>query len=200
VQNVRWSNDVPNDPNLIRVWQTNINGLPLEGIFLDRIRWGNVTEKEIQALYVVGKPERGAYQLVYGPGGAEKTKEIEPLEEGTTAAILEKEINTVISPETVKVIEDARSFTNVTEPIRSFRIEYQKVGKQSGGPLKALPTVFYPATPLDKPFAGGEYTFDSDFFLRDDELPALPTGMMEGVDTLPGLIIKSRAEGTWEKA
>jgi uncharacterized phage protein gp47/JayE len=199
VQNVRWSNDVPNDPNLIRVWQTDINGKPLEGVTLDRIRWGNKTEKEIQALYIVGHPERGAYQLVYGPAGAEKTEEIKPIEEGTTAAILEAQINKVISPETVKVSEDIRVSTNVTESIRSFRIEYQKVGKQSGAPLKALPTVFYPLAPADKPFAGGEYTFDSDFFLRDDELPALPTGTQEG-DTVPGLIIKSRAQNVWEKA
>lgn len=193
VQNVRWSNDVPNDPDLIRVWQTDINGLPLEGVFLDRVRWGIGGEKEIQALYTVGHPERGSYQLVYGTGGAEKTEEIIPIEEGTTAAILEEQINKVLGAETVEVSEDDRSFTGVTEPIRSFRIEYKAAGKQT------LPIVFYPPVPKDKPFAGGEYTFDSDFFLRDDELPALPTGMQEG-DTLPGLIIKSRAQNVWEKS
>ena len=198
VQNVRWSNDIPNDPSLIRVWQTNIEGVPLEGIFLDRVRWGRASwaeaggENEIQALYVVGHPERGSYQLVYGEKSSEKTGEIDPLEEGTTAAILETQINKVLGAGTVVVIEDERSPTGVTEPIRSFLIEYQAVGKQ------ALPTVFYPVT--NKPFAGGEYTFDSDFFLRDDELPALPTGMIKGVDTLPGLIIKSRAANTWEKS
>jgi uncharacterized phage protein gp47/JayE len=193
IQNVRWSNDVPNDPDLIRVWQTDIEGAPLEGIFLDRIKWGINGEKETQALYVVGSPERGAYQLVYGSGGGERTEEIMPLESGTTATILETQINKVLGTGTVTVSEDQRSSVNVTEPIRSFRIEYTASGKQT------LPTVFYPADPLDKPFAGGEYTFDSDFFLRDDELPALPTGMQEG-DTVPGLIIKSRAQNVWEKA
>ena len=193
VQNVRWSNDVPNDPDLIRVWQTDINGKPLEGIFLDRIKWGIGGEKETQALYVVGSPERGAYQLVYSEGGGERTEEIMPLEDGTTAAVLEEQINKVLGSGTVTVSEDERSFVGVTEPIRSFRIEYTAAGKQT------LPTVFYPADPLDKPFAGGEYTFDSDFFLRDDELPALPTGTQEG-DTVPGLIIKSRAQNVWEKA
>lgn len=193
VQNVRWSNDVPNDPNLIRVWQTDINGKPLEGVFLDRVRWGIKGEKEIQALYVVGHPERGSYQLVYGKGEAEKTGEIKPIEEGTTALALETEINKVLGAATVKVSEDDRSSVGVTEPIKSFRIEYQKAGKQ------VLPEVFYPPNPTDKPLAGGEYTFDSDFFLRDDELPALPTGMQEG-DTVPGLIIKSRAQNVWEKA
>ena len=201
VQNVRWSNDVSNDPNLIRVWQTDINGQPLEGIFFDRIQWGSATQKEIQALYVVGHPERGSYKIVYGSGESKETKEIKPLEEGTTAAILETRINEVISPETVKVSEDPRSTTGVTEPIRSFRIEYKAVGKREYATSSehGLPTIFYPPAPTDKPFAGGEYTFDSDFFLRDDELPALPTGTQEG-DTLPGLVIKSRAEGTWGKS
>jgi uncharacterized phage protein gp47/JayE len=194
VQNVRWSNDVPNDPNLIRVWQTDIDGRPLEGVFLDRVRWGIGGEKEIQALYVVGHPERGAYELVYGKGEAERTEEIEPVEEGTTAAKLEEQINKVLGAATVVVSEDQRSSVGVTEPIRSFRIEYSASGKQ------ILPTVFYPAVPKrNKPIAGGEYTFDSDFFLRDDELPALPTGLQEG-DTVPGLIIRSRAENVWGKA
>ncbi len=193
VQNVRWSNDIPNDPNLIRVAQTDINGKPLEGIFLDRLRWGIHGNKEVQSLYVVGHPERGAYQLVFGPGPSERTKEIKPVEEGTTAVKLEEEINTVLGAGFVTVSEDKRSSTNVVEPIRSFRITYKTAGK------RVLPTVFYAPNPSDKPLAGGEYTFDADFFLRDDELPALPTGMQEG-DTVPGLIIKSRAQNVWEKA
>lgn len=193
VQNVRWSNDVPNDPNLIRVQQTTINGAPLEGVFLDRLQWGISGGKEIQSLYVVGHPERGSYQLVFGSGPSEKTGEIEPIEGGTTALILEEQINAVLGAGAVEVSEDKRSPVGVTEPIRSFRIEYTATG------TRTLPSVFYPPIPSDKPLAGGEYTFDSDFFLRDDELPALPTGVQEG-DTVPGLIIKSRAQNVWEKA
>lgn len=193
VQNVRWSNDVPNNSGLIRVQQTDIDGNPLEGVFLDRIQWGSASKKEIQALYIVGHPNRGAYNLVYGKGEFEKTKEIKPIEEGTTAVALEKEINGTLGAGTVVVSEDNRSFAGVTEPIRSFRIEYKVAGKQT------LPTVFYPPVPTSEPFAGGEYTFDSDFFLRDDELPGLPTGMQEG-DTVAGLIIQSRAQNTWEKS
>ncbi len=192
VENVRWSNDVPNDPNLVRIWQTNVEGAPLEGIFLDRIQWGESGTKEIQALYVVGDPEHGSYQLVYG---VEKTEAIEPIEGMTTAAVLEKAINTVVEKLSAKVTvkEDLRSTVGVTEPIRSFRIEYTTNGKQ------ILPTVYYPPNPTDKPYSGGEYSFDYDFFLRDDELPALPTGMQEG-DTLAGLIIRPRAQNVWEKA
>ena len=193
VQNVRWSNDIPNDPNLIRVWETDIHGNPLEGISVDRIRWGEVATKEIQSLYVIGKPEHGAYELVYGKEVLERAGPFEPIENDTTATSLETKINEALSPETVKVSEDVRSTIGVINPIRSFRIEYAANGKRT------LPTIFYLTAPTDKPFSGGEYTFDSDFFLRDDELPALPTGTQEG-DTLPGLVIKSRAQNVWEKS
>ena len=196
VENVRWSNDVPNDPNLIRVWQTDIEGAPLEGVVVERFQWGTSSRKEIQALYIVGSPEHGSYQLVYGKEASEKTVAIEPIE-STTAAILEEKINAVVSTivpsAVVKVTEDSRPTTGVTEPIRSFQIEYEANEKQ------VLPTVFYLPNPKEKPYSGGEYSFDSDFFLRDDELPALPTGMQPG-DTVPGLIIRSRAENVWGKA
>lgn len=38
--------------------------------------------------------------------------------------------------------------------------------------------------------------FDTDFFLRDNELPTLPTGQIVG-DSLPGLILRPRAENTF---
>lgn len=193
VQNVRWSNDVPNDMSLVRVQQTNIEGVPLEGVFMDRIQWGIGGNKEFQALYIVGNPQRGAYQLVYGSGAYEKTEEISPVDEGTTALKLEEEINEVLGAGAVAVSEDIRSTTGVAEPIRSFRIEYKNTG------IQTLPTVLYPLDPSDGPMGDGEYIFDSDFFLRDDELPALPTGMQEG-DTVPGLVIKSRAQNVWDKA
>jgi uncharacterized phage protein gp47/JayE len=191
IENVRWSNDTPNDANLIRVYQTDIYGAPLEGVSVERFQWGSASGKEIQALYIVGNPERGEYQLSYGV--SKVTKGISPIEMGTTAAALESQINKVLGEGTVKVKEVVRSTIGVTEPIRSFLIEYQTNG------MRTLPTVIYPPEPVNKPLAGGEYTFDSDFFLRDDELPALPTGMQEG-DTVPGLIIKSRAENVWGKA
>jgi uncharacterized phage protein gp47/JayE len=42
----------------------------------------------------------------------------------------------------------------------------------------------------------GIYLYNTDFFLMDDELPALPMGMVAG-DTLPGLIAQTRAENTF---
>ena len=199
VENVRWSNDVPNDPNLVRVAQTDIEGRIIEGVSLDRLHWGATSEAEEQSLYIAGGPEHGAFKLLYTPytGAPEsgETELIAPVEDGTTALVLEERINAVVGAGKVTVSEDNRSDVNVTEPIRSFRIKYTANGK------RVLPTVVYPESlPIgDKPMQGGEYLFDSDFFLRDDELPALPTDLQPG-DTVPGLIIKARAQNVWEKA
>lgn len=40
------------------------------------------------------------------------------------------------------------------------------------------------------------YTYDSDFYLRDNELAAIPTNMAPN-DTVPGAIIRPRAQGTF---
>lgn len=44
--------------------------------------------------------------------------------------------------------------------------------------------------------AGGALNFD--FTIHDDELPQLPDSAITG-DTLPGLIIRARAQNTWQK-
>lgn len=49
-----------------------------------------------------------------------------------------------------------------------------------------------------KPLDGGPYVLDSDFGLRDDELPSLPLLTVDG-DTVPGLIITKRVQSNWNK-
>ena len=56
--------------------------------------WGNKSEAEEQALYVVGNPEQGGYKLKYGE--SEETVHIAPVEDGTTALVLEEAINGVL--------------------------------------------------------------------------------------------------------
>ena len=50
-------------------------------------------------------------------------------------------------------------------------------------------------------FIGGSYLINSDFFLRDDELTRLPTGVYTpptgAADSVAGLIIRPRAQNTW---
>ncbi len=43
---------------------------------------------------------------------------------------------------------------------------------------------------------GGPTVFNTDFFLQDDELPALPDEAIAG-DTIPGFIIRARAQNVW---
>lgn len=48
------------------------------------------------------------------------------------------------------------------------------------------------------PRLGGTVFFNGDFYLLDSELPSLPTGMLSS-DTLPGLILRARAQNTFER-
>jgi uncharacterized phage protein gp47/JayE len=181
IENVRWSNDVPATSSAIRVYETDNNGLPLLQATVDRRQVGTASAKEIQGLYVAGQPKLGQFKLTYGVHSP-ITVTISTM----TATTIETAINGVLGGGTVKVTEDTRSATGVTSPIRSFRIEWQANGAQE--------------TPhITNELKEGEYTFDTDFFLRDDELPTLPEGM-QSTDTVAGLIIRPRAEGTWQRA
>jgi len=188
VENVRWSNDVPHTRDLIRVYETDIEGAPLRGVFTDRIQYGGGGSKAIDTLYVVGNPTEGEFALKYG--GAEPSPIVHVA--SFTAASLETAINGGWLPGgwTATVEEDIRSTVGVLSPIRSFRITYSKTEK-----LAEPVTIYNPESPLQ----GGEYVYDFDFYLHDDELPALPTGTQKG-DTVPGLIIRARAQNVFEKA
>lgn len=56
VDNVRWSNDVPNPPNQMRVIETDINGVPLQGVQVVRKTYGNqpTGTKEVQYIIITG--------------------------------------------------------------------------------------------------------------------------------------------------
>jgi uncharacterized phage protein gp47/JayE len=191
VQNVRWSNDVPNDNNLVRVFETDNNGIPLRGVTGDRFRWGSTGDTAIQTLYITGNPTEGTFRLRYGAVEGELETTALPIAT-VTAAELEAALR-IAHPEApeLTVTEDSRSLVGVASPIRSFRIAY---GEEVAG--IPIPRAIYST---ETPVEGGEYVYDSDFFLRDDELPTLPTGLQEG-DTVPGLIIRPRAENVWQKA
>lgn len=179
VENVRWSNDIPKSENLIRVYETDIKGRPLLNVEVSRFRPGTAgSTEEIQKLYVVGQPTGGSFTLTY-KGHTAITIEISKL----TAAEIETKINASLGASTVTVTEENRSTTGVTYPIKSFQITFKATGPQ------VLPSTTVSLT-------GGSYVFDNDFFLRDDELPTLPTGTQTG-DTVAGFILRPRAQNTW---
>lgn len=187
VENVRWSNDVPNTSNTVRVIETDNAGNSLTRVSVDRIQGGTGSTKEVQGLYITGKPTGGNFTVNYNLG-LPISVEVKNL----TATTLATTINFNLGGSDVTVTEDVRSTVDVTEPIRSFVITFTANG------AKELP-VINRDEPLQKTITGGRNTFDTDFFLRDDELPALPEGATIG-DTLPGLIIRPRAENTWQRA
>jgi uncharacterized phage protein gp47/JayE len=183
VDNVRWSTDVPNSADLLRVQEVDINGQPLAGVTTERIQPGNATRPEIQALFIDGQIESGSFTLTYG------TTTSAALTFNTTAAAIQTALNT-LGLGTVTVTEDTRSTTGVTVPSRSFRITW--TSPATGSRLQIVPQAS---------FIGGPYIYESDFFLRDNELARLPENVYvppTGTpDSVAGLIIRPRAQNTF---
>jgi hypothetical protein len=183
IDNVRWSADIPGQTTLARVYETDVNGKPLLNVSVDRIRTGTATVAEIQGLYLTGAPTGGSFTVTNPVNGQTATV----LASTLTATGLQTALTGIGFG--VTVTEDARSTTGVNYPIRSFRITYSAAG------ARPLPTV------SGVGLLGGSRVFNSDFFLRDNELAALATGLYvppTGLgDTVPGLIIRPRAQNTF---
>jgi uncharacterized phage protein gp47/JayE len=192
VDNVRWTSDIPlpvvgtTPQSLPRVYESNALGQPITGVATERVQPGNATRIEYQELYINGQPTSGTFTLSYG-GIASST-----LTYNATAAQIQAALNAIPGLGTVTVTENTRSTTNVTYPIRSFGISWATVGAR--GPISYTPVT---------PFGGGPFLLNNDFFLRDNELAELPTDVYTpptGIaDTVAGLIIRPRAQGTWTR-
>jgi hypothetical protein len=180
VDNVRWSNET-NTTVPTRIWETDASGLPLTNIVADRVQVGTASRPEIQGLYLSGQPTSGS--VVFRWGGNNSTALTIP---NFTQANLLTTLNTMPGLGSIAVTEDTRTATGVRYPMRSFRISWASIGNGSRELI----------TPLPSGLAGGPYILKNDFFLRDDELAALPTDTQPG-DTVAGLIIRPRAQNTW---
>lgn len=197
VDNVRWSNDLPIIPDLIRVYETDTNGNPLHGASVDRLLYGTTSPAvtEQQTLYVVGNPSGvtngNADSFVLSWPSIMTTAAIPFFNTTTGLPVTASQIAaaiTAVQPGSgiyhgITVTQDVRPTTNVTDPILSFTLTYG-----ASGPA-VVPTVTNTVTASTK-------AFDGDFFLNDHTLPSLPTGQITG-DTLPGLIIRQRAQNTF---
>lgn len=203
VDNVRWSNDIMLVPDLIRVFETDILGNPLQGSKVSRLTT-NPAGTELQTLLMVGSPT-GSFTMTWVDttnlpvGHTTVTTAAIPYTSATdgspiTAATIQTAIRNAMTAATVSsgmynnivVAEDTRPTTNVARPIRSFTITYGGIGQ----PVR--PTV-------TDTIASSTYAYNTDFFLLDNELPALPTGVVTG-DTVPGVIIRPRAQSTFFRA
>lgn len=182
IDNVRWTTDTPNSTDLSRIYEVDANGVPLLSVSIERYQPGTASRQEIQSLFLVGQPTGGTFTLEYD------TSFTAALAYNVSAGALQTALRTATADASLTVVEDTRSTTGVTNPIRSFRITWSTNGARD-------------EIALSSNLTGGPYMIDNDFFIRDDELTRLPTNIYtpdSGVsDTVPGLIIRPRAQGTW---
>jgi uncharacterized phage protein gp47/JayE len=201
VANVRWSNDLPSVPNMIRVYETDINGYPLHTPWIDRVIAGSTGNAETQRLYIPAFGTFGGPVTATGYTGdsfqlqwIDATNSVSFLSNvisfsGLTAASLTTAIQAGTGyPSSgmyygMTATLDAYSGT-ATHPMQSFTINYST----SGTPV--LPSV------VNVDVSTSYYDYDQDFYLRDNELAAAPTGMAPN-DTVTGAIIRPRAPGTF---
>lgn len=168
VDNVRWSNEI--DQTLDRVIQTNTLGLPRAGGITEQTLVGVGVVKERQQFYITGEPEGGTYQIKHATN---------------TSAPIPYNANAATIAGALVGFPFARTSGNGT-PQAPYAVEFISGGPQ-GNLIEVIPDLM-----------GGPQIHNTDFFLQDNELPALPTDTQDG-DTLPGLIIRPRAQSTWAR-
>lgn len=208
VQNVRWTNDLPVPPSLVRVWETDINGNALAGASIQRIQYGqtsgvsgstiNLVEQE--ALYITGNNfgTSDYCTLTWNDTNLAKTASVNLTlnsmitgSTSATASYIQTAINAAIEPmggvyASGVTVTSTYISPDAANPFQYFTITYNAT---SGQPF--LPTITNSITQ-------GAYTYDEDFILLDDELPNLPA-QATASDTggVAGLILHRRAENTF---
>lgn len=198
IDNVRWTTDTPGSTDASRVYECDRFGAPLVNISVDRIQPGTTLLPEIQGLYVSGQPTTGFWTPTYNGNLGTAIAAT-----GFTNAQLQTSLNGISGGPLVTVTEDTRSTTGVRIPMRSFRITKTTAsgnGVASPGSLLTYVPKLNPAGLVA--VTGGPYVIKNDFFLRDDELARLAeftyTPAFGAIaDTVPGLIIRPRAQNTW---
>lgn len=189
VDNVRWSSDSPGSTVTSKIVECDINGNPLLNVSVERVQPGTSLSSgfatprvELQRIFVTGRPTGGTFTLAYNGNVSS------PIAYNASASTIQSAITSApISIASTVVTQDARSTTGVRFPISSFLVTFpSNVGR---------PSLVADASLL----TGGDYAITGDFFLRDDEISLLPTAALS-TDTVPGLIIRPRAQNTWSRS
>jgi uncharacterized phage protein gp47/JayE len=171
VDNVRWSSDTPGGSDLARVYEVDVSGNRLTNFIFDRTRPGATGVSERWQGYFTGSPTGG--DLVVAFGASSNT-----VAYNVSAAAMQTALRAVTGNSSLTVTGSGTS-------VSPFLIDWITTGPV-GTPL-AVSSVN---------LTGGDKIFMADFFLKDDELPALPDGAITG-DTAPGLILRQRAQNTF---
>lgn len=197
VDNVRWSSDIPGNEDKARVWETDQFGMPILSVTAEHVILGTVSTPARQAIYINGQPnfaEAGhpSYFKVRWSGiTAAASLDTDSV---TLAADLDTALESIAGLGTITVTEEVRS--TAKDPIRSFIIQWSANG------AKAL------IEPISHLKGSRTTILFTDFVLRDSELPVLPLVAFSGevydgadsrmpADTIPGFIIRTRAQSTF---
>lgn len=191
VDNVRWSRDVLEQDGKTedavgnpryRIVECDRLGNPLCNFLFDRRTYGNGATQEVQIGYYTGNVTGGSFLVRYKESAAST------IAFGKTAA----EIKTILTGESSAPLT---SVTGNGTPLDPFVFTFSDSSPTSNfrTPLYVSQNHLTGSTAIS-----ATTVYNSDFFLKDDELPALPTGELTS-DTLPGLIIRQRAQNTWSQ-
>lgn len=181
VDNVRWSKellsgstDQEGSPRN-RVTECDINGNQLTGLIIDRKTPGNGIVHEVHTIYQVGNPNGGLYKLQLG------TVATADITWNDNAAADKAAINAALTAASIGAQITAGTGLTTDPWILTFTA--------TGYQTDVLELV-------DNRFLGGFFAFNSDFFLKDDQLPTIPVRQLS-TDSVPGVIIRKRAQSTW---
>ena len=184
VDNVRWSRDITEKAGgkdasgnpRYRVVEVDNRGYPIANFLIDRLSYGSVGTTEVQIGYLTGNPTNSTtYKLKY--------------EAAETAAIKASASATTIKSSLEAKSIPIASVSGGGTALNPFVFTFNSTGYRSL--LETTANQLYGSTTTS-----ATTVFDSDFFLKDNHLPSLPSGELS-TDTLPGLIIRKRAQNTW---
>jgi uncharacterized phage protein gp47/JayE len=181
VDNVRWTRDLPPvggsteiDSTHNRVVECDINGNPLQNVRVEQFQVGGGGLHEQQLIFITGSPTGGTFKLSYnGTPTASLAYNISP-------STLQTQLRTATGDASLTV-------TGLGTPAQPFFVTFSNTSAHFLIQTSSLS------------LTGSPSVLNADFFLRDDELPALPTSTVTG-DSVPGLIIRPKAQNTWTKA
>lgn len=173
VDNVRWSSDVPGNEDLTRIYETDKFGQPLANIIVDQAQIGTTLVPSVQQITRTGDPTSGGFALMYNG-------------QTTTGLVFNANAAAVQSALNAAPVSANVTVTGTGSPASPWEVTFNNPGAQP--PITATSSL-----------QGGRTVIMSDFFIKDDELVSLPVFKVDATDTVPGLIIRPRAQNTWTR-
>jgi hypothetical protein len=155
------------------------DGNSLTQAVVDRVQQGDSTNPTIDQVYLTGTPHAGKFTLSYGSNSQEFAY-------NATAADIEYALRE--GEGDLADLDDIQTSLTVSGTGRigdPWRITWIANGPQNN--LSSSDLLW------------GRHVWDTDFALKDDELPATPDAQVHG-DSAPGVVVRVRAQNTWDKA